>query len=72
MSDSPIKDMVDIAVREARGPVVLDRTAEELPAGLLSAAQPLSGLDAQGQPFHIFVVGFDRVGGSEAVISRAD
>jgi hypothetical protein len=68
---SGVRDIIVVAVEEARGPVVLDRSATSPPELGTAYAQALAGLDAQGNTFHIFVPGFDMVGDPEAVIGGA-
>lgn len=63
-----VQVITEAAVEQARGPVALDRRAEEPPGGAAAAATPLSGMTETGEFYRVFVCGFSTVGDPEAVV----
>lgn len=63
-----VQIITDAAVEQARGPVRLDRRANEPPEGAAAAAAPLSGMTETGEFYRVFVCGFSRVGDPETVV----
>lgn len=69
---SPLENLIDLAVEQARGPVAVDRRAAAAPVGSAAFSSPLTGHDETGRPYRIFVPGLDAVGDPEVVIGGAD